>query len=121
MVRNPGPNKTLPPNVATFSFSNTMSIVKGSKNQHSNQQRLVHKCFWNHHFNAVNVHYSVKQLFGCKIFLFSIMCKFILHPLQNISKSWLTKMNVFGLNFEPNTSCFFDSFLFIFWDGECTM
>jgi hypothetical protein len=38
-----------------------------------------------------------------------------------ISKSWSTKMNVSGPNFEPNTSSFFDSFLLIFWDGGSTL
>jgi hypothetical protein len=41
----------------------------------------------------------------------------ILPPLQNISKRWSTKVNVFGLKFEPNTSTFFDSFLLIFYNG----
>jgi hypothetical protein len=42
----------------------------------------------------------------------------ILPPSQNIGKSWSTKVNVFGLHFEPNTSNFFDSLSLIFCDGE---
>jgi hypothetical protein len=41
----------------------------------------------------------------------------ILHPLQNINKSWSTKVNVFGLNFELNTLSFFKSILLIFCNG----
>jgi hypothetical protein len=33
----------------------------------------------------------------------------LLPPLQNISKNWSTKVNIFGLNFESNISKFFDS------------
>jgi hypothetical protein len=43
--------------------------------------------------------------------------KHILPPLQNISKNWSTKVDVFDLNFEPNTSNFFDLFLLIFCNG----
>jgi hypothetical protein len=45
----------------------------------------------------------------------------ILHPLQNISKNWSTKMNVFSQNFELNTSGFFNSLLLIFCSGGSKM
>jgi hypothetical protein len=35
---------------------------------------------------------------------------------QNISKNGSTKVNIFGLNFNQNTSTFINQFLFIFWD-----
>jgi hypothetical protein len=47
-----------------------------------------------------------------------VLVEKIFSPLQNISKRWSTKMNVFGLNFEPNTSTLFDSVLLIFYNGR---
>jgi hypothetical protein len=38
----------------------------------------------------------------------------ILPPSQNISKNKSTKVNVFGLNFAPNTLTFVNHFLLIF-------
>jgi hypothetical protein len=43
---------------------------------------------------------------------------YIFHPSQNISKNESTKINVFGLNFAPNTLIFIGHFLLIFWDRE---
>jgi hypothetical protein len=45
----------------------------------------------------------------------------ILHPSQNIIKSWSIKVNVFCPNFLSNTSNFFDSFLFTFWNRESSI
>jgi len=37
-------------------------------------------------------------------------------PVQNISRNWSTKVNVFGLKFMSDTSTYIDLFLLIFWD-----
>jgi hypothetical protein len=57
--------------------------------------------------------------FNISFFEFHVVVNFkdVLSPSQNISKRWSIKVNVFGPNFEPNTSSLFDSFLLTFWDG----
>jgi hypothetical protein len=49
-------------------------------------------------------------------FVLCIMCIYILPPSQNISKKWLTKVNVFDAKFSSNILTFVDLFLLIFSD-----
>jgi UDP-glucose 6-dehydrogenase len=81
----------------------------------------MHSHIFNDYFVKINFLFIKNNTINTSSVLKSIKNKIIvpknndiLTPLQNISKSWSTKINVFGLNFKPNTSNFFDSLLFIF-------
>jgi hypothetical protein len=59
-----------------------------------------------------------KNIYWANFFYLYLRFYVVLHPLQNINKSWSKNFNIFGLNFELNTSSFFDSLLFIFCNGR---